>query len=54
MGPFKLPSYLKVLQHICTYICLCNRLVLVGKLIGDHLLLKDFWPYGLVFTLCVI
>jgi hypothetical protein len=54
MDPLKLLSYLKVLQHIRTYICLCNRLVLVGKLIGDHLLLKDFWPCGLVFTICVI
>jgi hypothetical protein len=28
--------------------------VLVGKLVGDHLLLRDFGPYAMFMNVCVV
>jgi hypothetical protein len=34
---------------------LCNKQVLGGSLVGDHLLFRDFETYGIIFmNLCVI
>jgi hypothetical protein len=34
---------------------LCNKQVSVAWFIGDHLLLRDFGPYGIIYmTMCVV
>jgi hypothetical protein len=39
---------------VCLSVCIISKCWLLGWLVGDHLLLRDFGPYGITFMFRIV